>query len=86
MALSDKQLLQRKIQTYSFTLTDIILYLDSHPECQEGLKYYHKHKKIYEKAVEEYEKTYGPLTALGVCDNDKWTWATTAFPWERGES
>ena len=87
MALSDKQIMQKKIQAYEFTLTDVILYLDSHPNCPDGLEYYRKHKAMLEKAVAEYEKTYGPLTAMGVCDDEKkWTWATTAFPWERSEN
>lgn len=63
-----------------------MLYLDSHPDCQEALEYYRKHRDMLKKAVEEYENTYGPLTALGVSDKNRWTWATTAFPWERGES
>ncbi len=70
----------------SFTLTDVMLYLDSHPDCQDALDYYHKHKQMLEQSVKEYEDTYGPLTAMGVNDKNNWTWVTTAFPWEVGES
>lgn len=86
MALSDKQKLMRKIQAQSFVLVDVSLYLDSHPNCKNALDFYHKHKAIKEKLIKEYERNYGPFTAMGVEDTDKWTWSTTAFPWERGES
>lgn len=86
MAISDKQKLMRKIQDQSFVLVDVMLYLDSHPDCKEALSYYHKHKELKEKLVKEFENTYGPLTAMGVVSDDRWTWSTCAFPWERGES
>lgn len=87
MAMSDKQKLIRKIEMYSLALTDINLYLDSHPECPNGLEYYRKQKKLYNEAVDEYESTYGPMNIMGLKSNAKtWEWATTPFPWERGES
>ncbi len=86
MALSDKQKLMRKIQDQAFVLYDVMLYLDSHPTCKEALEYYHKHREMKEKLIEEYERTYGPITAMGVVNEGKWTWSTCAFPWERGES
>lgn len=86
MALSDKQKLMRKIQDEAFALVDVMLYLDSHPDCKEALSYFKKHRAMKEKLVEDFEKTYGPITAEGVLSDDRWTWSTCAFPWERGES
>lgn len=71
------------IQKYSFAIDEIKLYLDTHPNCQKGLEYYHKYRKLYKQAVEEYIKLYGPLKATHVEDNDCWTWVNEPWPWER---
>lgn len=81
--LNEKQRLLRKIQQCSFALTEANLYLDSHPTCPMGLKYFAEHKKEYEKFRDEYESKYGPLTARANNSQKKWEWVSTPFPWER---
>lgn len=71
------------IQMYGFALDEIVLYLDTHPECQDGLDYYHKYIALKKAAVEEYNKLYGPLTAEQVLSKNKWTWVHEPWPWER---
>ena len=76
----------RRLQAAKFALHDAALYLDSHPECQEGLRYFREKRELVEKLTKEYEKEYGPLTAAASCAEERWDWVCTAFPWERGES
>ncbi len=83
---SEKQKLLRKLQAARFAVHDASLYLDSHPTCQEGLKYFREKREDCEKLTKKYEETYGPLTASASCAEEYWDWVCTAFPWERGES
>lgn len=84
--LNEKQKLMRKLQQCSFALVEANLYLDSHPTCKMGLEYYAKHKEEYDKAEAEYVKKFGPICPKDSDKESKWEWATTPFPWERGES
>lgn len=84
--ISEKQKLLRKLLAVRFALIDCTLYLDSHPTCAEGLRYYRQKRAEADKLTQEYEETYGALTAASSRADDKWEWSTTAFPWERGES
>lgn len=78
----DREKRVREIQTLSFVLTDVNLYLDMYPESQEGLNYYHKYNKLYKEAVNEYEMKYGPVTPGGVKSDVEWTWIKEPWPWE----
>lgn len=84
--LSEKQKLLRRLQAARFAMVEINLYLDSHPTCQEGLRYFREKREETEKLTREYESKYGPLTAAASCAEERWEWTATAFPWERGES
>lgn len=77
--------LMKKIQMCDFYLVDLSLYLDSHPDCTEALEMYHKYMDMCKTYTEEYNMHYGPITKCGVMSDDKWTWATESWPWERGE-
>lgn len=84
--LNDKQKMMRKLQQASFALVEANLYLDSHPTCKMGLEYFAKHKAEYDKIEAEYVEKYGPVNVKQSGNDKKWEWATTPFPWERGES
>lgn len=79
---NDKQKLMHKVQMYGFAVVEANLYLDSHPTCRDGLKYFREHKAKYDEAVAEYEAKYGPLTAAASEGTRKWEWVTEPFPWE----
>lgn len=79
----DKDELFRTIQMYGFAIDEIVLYLDTHPSCQNALNYYHKYNELRREAVEEYNRLYGPLTAKQVRSREKWTWTNEPWPWER---
>lgn len=81
--MTQKEKLHCTIQMYSFALDEIKLYLDTHPCCRHGLEYYHKYKKLYNDAVDEYIRLYGPLRADQVECKDNWTWINEPWPWER---
>ena len=72
------------VNQYGFAISDITLYLDTHPRDQEALEYFHHMKHMYEKATAEYEARFGPLLQVGEGNKNYWQWAVSPWPWERG--
>ena len=80
--MNDYQNLLLKLQAENFVLQDINLYLDTHPDCPNGLAYYRKFRELRDQTAAEYERTYGPLSVNGVRNGGNWTWVETPWPWE----
>ncbi|MBE6662551.1 MAG: spore coat protein CotJB [Ruminococcaceae bacterium] len=81
MKNEQKKLLD-SIREADFVLVETVLYLDAYPDCQEALAYYHKWCERRESLVREYEKCYGPLTAMGNMSKTSWDWTKSPAPWE----
>ena len=77
-----KRNLLRFIMEIGFSIDDLALFLDTHPEDGEALNYYNSLKKEYSKAVWEYENRFGPLSYYNVNSENKWTWTEEPWPWE----
>ncbi len=80
--MSERNALLNKISAYSFAEKEWNLYLDTHPTDKEGLAI---HRKMADKAAElinEYERMYGPLTTMGVTDENCFNWLCEPWPWE----
>lgn len=72
------------IDMISFCMVDMELYLDTHPDDKEAIKYFEQYKALRNEAVTVYSNKFTPLL-LDCADNDqKWKWATSAWPWEKG--
>lgn len=74
------------INKVSFAVNDIQLFLDSHPDSQEALAYFHEHSELRNAALKEYSCRFGPLTIDTVTDNSSkcWEWIEQKWPWEGG--
>ncbi len=83
--MESRDKLMIRIQMCCFYITDLNLFLDTHPHCAEALELFHKYKKMKQDAVEEYAEKYGPITIEDVKSKTEWTWATGDWPWEKGE-
>ena len=51
---NNKNELLKMIMEISFVMDELRLYLDTHPDCQNGLDYYEKQRKIRADYVKEY--------------------------------
>ena len=80
---NNRAVLLKRVQICDFVLEETALFLDTHPENKEALEYYHKYMEIMNKAKEEYTQKYGPLMRTDYDGGPVWTWATTAWPWEK---
>ena len=70
----------------SFAVDDMLLYLDSHPDDEDALAYFHEHSCMRNAALKEYARRFGPLTIDTADDNasKSWEWIQTKWPWEGG--
>jgi spore coat protein JB len=77
--------LLKEITEVSFAVTDIHLFLDTHPCNQEALAYFQKMSKRRGELMAEYARTYGPLTIddADLTGQTTWEWVEQPFPWEQ---
>lgn len=74
--------MMKNIKCYNFAVTELALYLDTHPEDQKALCLYRKYAKELKELKDQYQKIYGPLSIYFPCN--KWRWLEEPWPWERG--
>lgn len=77
------QQLMKVIYEVDFALCDLVLYLDTHPNCQQALDLYSKYQEIWMQAMDEYQEYCGPLLSHHVNANNQWDWISGPWPWER---
>lgn len=74
--------LLKQIQEYEFAITDLSLYLDTHPNDEKALFLYRRYCIEAKDLKDKYQKMYGPLTIN--CPCNKWKWRDEPWPWEGG--
>ena len=81
--MNEQKTLLGKIKRYDFTLKELDLYLDTHPNCRRALAMFQKYRELRRKAADEFARLYGPITPEQVASTEKWTWIGDPWPWER---
>lgn len=71
------------IRVLGFNLYDTVLFLDTHPYDTQALRCYEKFQKLLEKAVDEYNLYFGPMTMDSAKVENEWIWVKQPWPWER---
>lgn len=73
------------INAVSFAADDSKLFLDTHPQDQNALRYFEEMKMHRVEALKEYAKYYGPLTLdTASVASDRWCWINEPWPWQEG--
>lgn len=80
--MNERNKLLKMIQVYSFVLNEIVLYLDTHPNCRVALRHYKNYKEKLNEAKEIYREKYGMLTMYDGNSCDTWQWVNEPWPWE----
>ena len=70
-----------ELQTISFAIQELALYLDTHRDDKEALALYRNFQMMYEKAKKCYEAKYGPLNHMSPMDGE-YRWLDDPWPWE----
>lgn len=79
--LSESELM-KKIQSLAFTINDLAIYLDTHPNDEKAVNLHKQYAIKYRNAYEDYQRKYGPLSILCPCNS--WRWLANPWPWEGG--
>ena len=79
-AIREEMMMQ--LRSYKFSIIELALYLDTHPEDQKALCLHREYCKKAKELADKYQKLYGPLTINYPCN--KWRWLEEPWPWERG--
>ena len=80
--MQERREMAKKIKCYSFAVTELALYLDTHPDDEKALCLHNKYCKELKELKDAYQKVYGPLTIEYPCN--KWRWLEEPWPWEGG--
>ncbi len=76
--------LKCKVDEYAFMLTDLNLYLNTHPHDEVAMEKFRHYQHLYRHALQEYEQHFGPMIANHANAETEWIWATTPWPWQKG--
>lgn len=80
--MDQKQLLEW-IGLTKFACVDANLYLDTHPDDAEAIRYFQEHNRLYLEAMNEYARVYGPLTVSHALHcGTYWEWVDQPWPWQ----
>ncbi|WP_069997646.1 spore coat protein CotJB [Cellulosilyticum sp. I15G10I2] len=82
MRPSEREELLRCIDTTSFAIDDVTLYLDTHPTDKAALEYYAKVNALRKQAIKDYTTYFGPLMIDDVNTTNIWSWVQDPWPWE----
>lgn len=84
----EREKLMSKIDTISFAINDLTLYLDTHPDCQNGLPLFKELLKKRLDLLAEFASRYYPLTQISIVTGDSdcncYGWGEGPMPWEGG--
>lgn len=80
----EKEEMLQNIRCYEFAITELGLYLDTHPDDRKALCLHRKYCNELKRLEDMYQKVYGPLTIKYPCN--KWRWLEEPWPWEGGEN
>ena len=69
------------LQTLSFAIQELALYLDTHRDDQEALDAYRAYQKMYLKCMMEYNMNCKPLNHSAVSEGS-YQWLDGPWPWE----
>lgn len=83
---SEQEKALNEIYKIGFAIIDLTLYLDTHPDCQNGIDMM---KELLQKRLDslaEFAKNYYPLTQLsiitGTPDSTQYNWDEGPLPWD----
>ncbi|MDD2202862.1 MAG: spore coat protein CotJB [Bacilli bacterium] len=79
----EREALLNKVREYDFSVIDLGLYLDTHPQDGEKIRAFNQSMTQYKNTRNEYENRYGPLSLESETLNSyPWAWISSPWPWE----
>lgn len=80
--MGSREQLYNDIGIVSFVLTELTLYLDTHPTDKSAMEYFNHYNRIRHQMLKEFSFKYYPLTLDMAESNKEWRWGDAPWPWE----
>lgn len=77
-----KAILMKRLQICEFVLTEVGLFLDTHPDNKDALEHYNKYLEKRNETLDEYTKQFGTVDRTRLHDQARWDWVDNPWPWE----
>ena len=82
--MNQKEQLLHDIGIVSFVVTELTLYLDTHPNDKNAIEYFNHYNRMQNQMEREFSQKYYPLTvSMSDCASE-WRWGSAPMPWEGG--
>ena len=75
-----------ELMALNFAITELALYLDTHPKDTEVLELMRSYISLYLAGKKKYEEKCGPLTHMDAVQNGEFAWMQGPWPWEYREN
>ena len=82
--MNQKEELFLDIGIVSFTLLELAMFLDTHPNDRTAMEYFNHYVKIKNQLEREFSMKYYPLNLSMAESNKEWRWGMAPLPWEGG--
>ena len=73
-----------ELMSLEFVVQELGLYLDTHPDDREALRYYTEYAALLKQGRETFTARYGPLQQMQVTLEGGYDWICDPWPWEYG--
>ncbi len=73
---------KNELMALNFAITELSLYLDTHPNDTEAAELLQSYIQLYEAGKAKYEQHNGPLTMYDGVKKGKYLWSGDPWPWE----
>ena len=70
-----------ELQTLSFAIQELALYLDTHRDDRQALQMYQAYQRMYHDCLMQYQAKYGPMNHSMPSDGE-YRWLDDPWPWE----
>ncbi len=73
---------QNELRALAFVVTEIGLFLNSHPDDKEAFQLFKTYVKMYNEYRKQYVAKYGPISKTDMADASSYNWINSPWPWE----
>lgn len=71
-----------QMQALNFAISELGLYLDTHPSDQDALELFNQYVELYEDALQKYEEAKGPTMQMRAGMSGSYRWVEGPWPWD----
>lgn len=82
--MSERERMLQKLSSYDFAVTELHIYLDTHPDDTSAADALASYKDKSAVLRREFEEKFGPLSPMNESGN-RWAWISDPWPWDNQE-